>query len=134
MLAVCLIALIAISLIPLSIVWNKDKRMNELQVRNGVMDLSAWDYEQSLRIKLDGEWGFYWDQLLTPANRHGQALSHRLHKSAFPVERQSDRRQNFAGPRFRHLPDGAEKRAIRRGFCREEDEYPFLKHGLCKRL
>ncbi|MDR9857584.1 ATP-binding protein [Paenibacillus sp. VCA1] len=30
------------------------------------MDLSAWDFKQNKRIKLDGEWQFYWNQLLTP--------------------------------------------------------------------
>jgi signal transduction histidine kinase len=30
------------------------------------MDLSAWNYEQSKRIKLDGEWEFYWNRLLVP--------------------------------------------------------------------
>lgn len=30
------------------------------------MDLSTWDYQQQKIIKLDGEWEFYWNQLLMP--------------------------------------------------------------------
>lgn len=30
------------------------------------MDLSTWDYGQQKIIKLDGEWEFYWNQLLMP--------------------------------------------------------------------
>lgn len=65
---ICLIALLSISLIPLSLIMGDDQRMDDLQVRDGVMDLSTWDYEQYKRIKLDGEWEFYWNQLLTPAD------------------------------------------------------------------
>lgn len=64
---ICLISLIAISFIPLSIYIDDDHRMNEMYVRNGVMDLSSWDYERNKRIKLDGEWEFYWNQLLPPS-------------------------------------------------------------------
>jgi signal transduction histidine kinase len=47
---------------------DSDKPGNELQVREGVMDLSAWHYDSDKVIKLDGEWEFYWNQLLTPAS------------------------------------------------------------------
>ncbi|TDF94731.1 ATP-binding protein [Paenibacillus piri] len=65
-LIVCLIGLLAFSLIPLSIFMDRDKQTKDLQVRHGVMDLSSWNYEQDRRIKLDGEWEFYWNRLLTP--------------------------------------------------------------------
>ncbi len=32
----------------------------------GVMDLSEWDFKEDGLIKLDGEWEFYWNRLLTP--------------------------------------------------------------------
>ncbi len=32
----------------------------------GVLDLRDWDFEQDGRVNLDGEWAFYWQQLLTP--------------------------------------------------------------------
>ncbi|MEJ8303532.1 ATP-binding response regulator [Saccharibacillus sacchari] len=41
-----------------------------LHAQQGVMDLSAWNPELDPRIRLDGEWAFYWERLLpyeTPA-------------------------------------------------------------------
>ena len=32
---------------------------------NGVLDLSKWDFEKDGPVQLNGEWEFYWDQLLT---------------------------------------------------------------------
>ena len=32
----------------------------------GYLDASEWDFSQSGPIKLDGEWEFYWNQLLYP--------------------------------------------------------------------
>ncbi len=32
----------------------------------GILDLTDWDFEQDGAIKLDGEWEFYWNQLLSP--------------------------------------------------------------------
>lgn len=65
---ICLIGLLSLSFIPLSIMLGSDERIHDLQVRDGVMDLSAWDYGNQKRIALDGEWEFYWNQLLTPEN------------------------------------------------------------------
>ena len=33
---------------------------------NGLLDLSAWDFEKNGIVRLNGEWEFYWHQLLTP--------------------------------------------------------------------
>lgn len=66
--ALFLISFIFFSLIPLSIFTDNEDRMNHLQVRKGIMDLSSWNDEENKRIKLDGEWEFYWDQLLSPAD------------------------------------------------------------------
>lgn len=33
---------------------------------NGVLDLSQWDFNSSSTLPLDGEWEFYYNQLLTP--------------------------------------------------------------------
>lgn len=62
---VCLIGLICFSLIPLSILMDQ-KSQSDLQVQDGVMDLAGWDYEHDTRIKLDGQWEFYWNKLLPP--------------------------------------------------------------------
>ena len=34
----------------------------------GVIDLSNWDFKAQGTAKLDGEWEFYWKQLLNPEN------------------------------------------------------------------
>ncbi len=35
---------------------------------NGVMDLRSYDMERSEPVRLDGEWEFYWRQILEPAS------------------------------------------------------------------
>ncbi|PWV88466.1 signal transduction histidine kinase LytS [Paenibacillus cellulosilyticus] len=65
-LIVCLLGLIAFSLIPLSMMMNRGNQSGDLRVQNGVMDLSSWNYEQDPIIRLDGDWEFYWNELLTP--------------------------------------------------------------------
>jgi len=45
---------------------NRHNQIGDLRVQNGVMDLSSWNYERNPRITLDGEWEFYWNELLTP--------------------------------------------------------------------
>ncbi len=35
------------------------------QAKNGVLDLRGWDFERDGIIQLDGDWEFYWEQLLT---------------------------------------------------------------------
>ncbi|HPA54839.1 MAG TPA: histidine kinase [Bacillota bacterium] len=34
-------------------------------IDNGILDLTAWDYDFGRNIKLDGEWEFYWSKLLS---------------------------------------------------------------------
>ncbi|MFT4106447.1 MAG: ATP-binding protein [Lacrimispora sp.] len=34
--------------------------------KQGRLDLSGWDFSKNGAIRLDGEWEFYWNQLLTP--------------------------------------------------------------------
>lgn len=34
------------------------------QVRDGVLDLTGWDFEQQGTVRLDGLWQLYWDQLI----------------------------------------------------------------------
>ncbi len=35
---------------------------------NGVLNLTDWDFNKDGAIKVSGEWEFYWEQLLTPAD------------------------------------------------------------------
>lgn len=39
--------------------------------RQGQLDLSHWNWEQDGTIKLNGQWEFYWNQLLTPEEFSG---------------------------------------------------------------
>jgi signal transduction histidine kinase len=72
-----LISLFFCSLIPLSIMLNPNKEKPKFLVRAGVMDLSTWDATVDKRIKLDGEWAFYWKRLYRPTDFQpgGAALS-----------------------------------------------------------
>lgn len=36
------------------------------QATAGVLDLTGWDFEQKGPLPLDGEWEFYWQELLEP--------------------------------------------------------------------
>ena len=37
----------------------------------GILDLSEWDFSTDVTVPLNGEWEFYWNQLLTPADFAG---------------------------------------------------------------
>ncbi|WP_225445475.1 ATP-binding protein [Paenibacillus arenosi] len=41
---------------------------NAISPANGEIKLDEWDFERDGTIKLDGEWAFYWQQLLTPTD------------------------------------------------------------------
>jgi two-component system sensor histidine kinase ChiS len=71
LLVICLVGLIFFSIIPLSLIMDRAEQANTLRVQDGVMDLSVWNHEQSQIIKLDGDWEFYWNRLLTPEDFQG---------------------------------------------------------------
>ncbi len=39
---------------------------NDHRAIEGVLDLSSWDFRRDDSVKLDGQWEFYWEQLLKP--------------------------------------------------------------------
>ena len=43
-------------------------KSNIPKAHEGYLDLSNWDLEKNGIIDLDGEWGFYWNQLLSPSD------------------------------------------------------------------
>ena len=50
----------------------QDGKAGEIEVHNGIVDLSGWDFPVDGNVSLDGDWAFYWDELLSPgefANR-----------------------------------------------------------------
>lgn len=42
------------------------------QAKQGILDLSAWDFKINGNIQLSGEFEFYWQELLTPADFKGK--------------------------------------------------------------
>ena len=45
---------------------NKPVDIESLRVENGIMNLSGWNFNNDRNIKLDGNWEFYWNQLIPP--------------------------------------------------------------------
>jgi hypothetical protein len=45
------------------------------KVRHGVLDLTGWDFQKDGVVKLDGEWEFYWKQLLTDRDWRGGTVA-----------------------------------------------------------
>ncbi|QGQ93904.1 response regulator [Paenibacillus psychroresistens] len=43
----------------------KQRPEKDPEIVQGVLDLSQWDLEKKGKIKLAGEWGFYWERLLS---------------------------------------------------------------------
>ncbi len=57
----CLIFWIAFRYLP-----NQSQKRIPPQVRDGILDLTDWNFEQDGSVSLEGKWEFYWQQLLTP--------------------------------------------------------------------
>src|SRR5688572_16045989 len=45
---------------------NKTNIVSQPKAEKGSLDISQWDLAENGNIKLDGEWEFYWNKLLTP--------------------------------------------------------------------
>ena len=43
-----------------------DNKKQQPFVKSGILDLTNWDFSKDGPVKLDGEWEFYWNQLLQP--------------------------------------------------------------------
>lgn len=41
-------------------------KVGETEAQNGTLDLSGWDFSADGNVSLDGDWAFYWDELLLP--------------------------------------------------------------------
>ncbi|WP_158630169.1 ATP-binding protein [Cohnella sp. AR92] len=65
-LLVCLVSFLAFSFIPLTMYMESQRDADVLQVRDGVMDLASWTNPHTKSIRLNGDWEFYWNRLLTP--------------------------------------------------------------------
>ncbi len=65
-LVVFIISLASILVLLFSLPDRKKEEASGFLAANGRMDLSDWDVNKVDIIPLDGEWEFYWEQLLTP--------------------------------------------------------------------
>lgn len=48
--------------------YKKSADMEMPEVENGILNLSGWDFSKNGNIKLDGNWEFYWNQLIMPGD------------------------------------------------------------------
>lgn len=55
----------------LSYFWQTGSREKQPKVEQGVIDLVQWDLAGGGTIKLDGDWEFYWKELLEPSDFAG---------------------------------------------------------------
>ena len=55
-----------LSLLFLSMPGKRGEPTGPLRAVKGVIDLSNWNMDETKILSLDGEWEFYWNQLLTP--------------------------------------------------------------------
>jgi len=46
--------------------WGVSSQAQNKIVENGKLDLADWDFEEDGNVKLDGDWEFYWDQIIMP--------------------------------------------------------------------
>ncbi len=58
-----LLFLMLLSIIPS---WTATGASKRPVARQGVLDLTSWDFSRDGPVDLDGEWGFYWNHLQTP--------------------------------------------------------------------
>ncbi len=60
-----------------------DANLDKPQAREGIIDLRGWDFTDKGNVGIDGEWEFYWHQLLEP--KDFTARSHADEKEYVPV-------------------------------------------------
>lgn len=51
-------------------------RPSSVAVNNGIADLTGIDFSQNTLIKLNGQWEFYWNRLLTPEDFSSVPVPH----------------------------------------------------------
>ncbi|MFS1511043.1 ATP-binding protein [Chengkuizengella sp. SCS-71B] len=66
--AVLLLILISLTTYGTMAVFVSQNKQNTPIAKNGVLDVSNWDFKEKGKVPLDGEWEFYPDQLLEPAD------------------------------------------------------------------
>lgn len=46
--------------------WGSSAQTNHTVVKNGELDLTNWYFDDKGSVKLDGDWDFYWNQIIMP--------------------------------------------------------------------
>lgn len=64
------IAIVVLIILLLNININSKPAKKQLKIENGVLDITNWNLEKDGIIALDGEWEFYWNQLLNYEDFH----------------------------------------------------------------
>lgn len=64
--SITVIAVTAVIMICLLSFFQQEKENGQPVAKNGAIDFSGWDFQKHGLVKLNGEWEFYPDQLLTP--------------------------------------------------------------------
>ena len=66
-LTISAVTIVGVLALLLSMLWGKEYvPENRLTAKQGRMDASAWNIDRDPVLRLDGEWEFYWNKLLTP--------------------------------------------------------------------
>ena len=63
---VFMLMLITVIIISCTYVFAENIYASELQIKKGFLDATEYDFENDHIISLDGEWEFYWNELLEP--------------------------------------------------------------------
>lgn len=63
--------------IPLLVLFSGciDRDKDIPQVSKGIIDLREWKFQDSKPIEINGEWEFYWEQLIFPAEFHSSIIN-----------------------------------------------------------
>jgi signal transduction histidine kinase/FixJ family two-component response regulator len=73
------IIIISIILIGIFLIFTHRSGMHKKMpaAKKGILDITHWDFQKDGPIKLDGEWEFYWNQLITYDQLHGEDENYR---------------------------------------------------------
>jgi len=72
-------AVIALLSLGIFIFSGCDKKQDIPHAKKGVLDLRNWNFQEDGPVRLDGEWSFYWKQLIDPENTGNSSPSERLY-------------------------------------------------------
>ncbi|MFS1511042.1 ATP-binding protein [Chengkuizengella sp. SCS-71B] len=64
--AVLLLIFISLTIFGIMALFVSQNKQNTPIAKNGILDLSKWDFKKAGKVALDGEWEFYPNQLLEP--------------------------------------------------------------------